>query len=147
MLTRQIRTGDRASRSWMVVLSPGEEARECLLGFAREQQIPSASFFAVGAFERAVVAYFEWEKKAYKHIPINQQVEVLSLIGDIVPDEQGTHVLHAHAVLGMSDGDARGGHLIEGHVRPTLEVTLTETSANLVRRMRDDLGIALIDVK
>ena len=131
---------------WIAVLDPGDEAKEVLTDFARAMKIESASFVAVGAFERATVGYFEWDKKAYKPIPIEQQVEVLSFIGDIVRDEKGEPSLHAHTVLGLSDGTTRGGHFLKGIVRPTLEVTFTETPAHLVRRRRPELGIALIDI-
>lgn len=131
---------------WVVVLEPGEETKESLLAFAAREQIGGASFVGLGAFERAVVAYFDWERKAGQPIPIPQQVEVLSLVGDIVRGESGEPDLHAHTVLGLSDGTTRGGHLMEGHVRPTLEVTLMETPAHLVRRMRPELGSALIDI-
>ncbi len=52
-----------------------------------------------------------------------------------------------HAVLGLRDGSVRGGHFLEGIVRPTLEVTVVETPAHLRRRKRAELGIALIDLK
>ena len=63
-----------------------------------------------------------------------------------VRDEKDEPDLHAHTVLGLPDGSTRGGHLLEGHVRPTLEVTITETPGHLVRRKKPDLGIALIDL-
>jgi predicted DNA-binding protein with PD1-like motif len=49
-------------------------------------------------------------------------------------------------VLGLSDGTTRGGHLLAGTVRPTLEVVLTEVPSKLRRKKRADLGIALIDI-
>jgi predicted DNA-binding protein with PD1-like motif len=51
-----------------------------------------------------------------------------------------------HAVLGLRDGTVRGGHFLSGTVRPTLEVTITETASHLRRKKRDDLGIALIKI-
>jgi uncharacterized protein len=130
---------------WVVVLDPGEEVKTTLIGFAHAQDLQAASFVALGAFERVRVGYFDWEKKEYLPIPIDRQVEVITLVGDIVRNEQGEPDLHAHVALGLPDGSMRGGHLLEGHVRPTLEVTLTETPLHLVRRKRADLGIALID--
>ena len=56
-------------------------------------------------------------------------------------------VQHVHVVLGLSDGSTRGGHLLKGFVRPTLEVVVTETPAKLRRRSRPEFGIALIDVR
>jgi predicted DNA-binding protein with PD1-like motif len=134
-------------RVWVLVLASGEETKEQILAFAQKENIRAASFVALGAFERAVVGYFDWERKTYMPIPINAQVEVITLVGDIAQDEKGAPSLHAHTVLGLSDGHTRGGHLLEGHVRPTLEVTLSETPAHLVRKKKPELGLALIEVE
>jgi len=130
---------------WLLVLARGEEVKAALEDFARAEKIEAASLVALGAFERAIIGYFEWEKKRYKEIPVAEQVEVITLAGDIVRGENGRPSLHAHAVLGRSDGSTRGGHLIQGLVRPTLEVTLTQSPAHLVRRRHPELGIALIE--
>lgn len=146
MQSKLVGGGDGTPRMWVVVLASGEEVKATLLSFAASEQIGGASFVGFGAFARAVVAYFDWERKAGIPIQIPQQVEVLSLVGDIVRGERGGPDLHAHTVLGLPDGTTRGGHLMEGHVRPTLDVTLTETPAHLVRRMRPELGTAIIDI-
>jgi predicted DNA-binding protein with PD1-like motif len=133
------------TRVWIAVLAEGEEAKQSLLDIAKKEKIEDASFVALGAFAKATVAYFDWQKKKYQDIPVDEQVEVISLIGDIVPDEKGKASLHAHTVLGRSDGSTRGGHLQEGHVRPTLEITITETPGHLTRRKHPELGLALIE--
>jgi uncharacterized protein len=71
---------------------------------------------------------------------------LLSAIGDTAIDDGGKPSLHVHVVLGLSDGTTRGGHLLEGVVRPTLEVTLVKTPAHLRRKKRPELGIAPIDL-
>jgi hypothetical protein len=126
-----------------VVLAKGDEAVGVLTGFVRERNIDAASLTAIGAFERAVVGYFDWDKKEYRHIPVDQQVEVLSLLGDIASAD-GKPTLHIHAVLGRRDGSVVGGHLLEGHVRPTLEVVLIEPPAHLKKRKDPETGLALI---
>ena len=68
-------------------------------------------------------------------IPVDEQVEVITLVGDIAENDKHEADLHAHTVLGRRDGSTKGGHLMEGIVRPTLEVTLTETPAHLRRRI------------
>jgi predicted DNA-binding protein with PD1-like motif len=138
---------DKGEKVWILVLAPGEEARETITEFAEKENIRAASFVALGAFSRAVIGYFDWEKKKYMPIPVNSQVEVITLVGDIAEDEKGAPSLHAHTVLGLSDGSTRGGHLIEGYVRPTLEVTLTETPLHLVRKKKPELGLALIQIE
>ena len=129
----------------LVVLDSGEEAFATLQSFAREAGISAASLTAIGAFERATVGWFDFNRRTYKNIEVNEQCEVLSAIGDIAVGDDGKASLHVHVVLGLADGSTRGGHLLKGTVHPTLEVVLTTTPATLRRRLRPDLGIALID--
>jgi len=133
------------TRVWIAVLERGEETKKQLLALAQKEGIENASFIALGAFEKVVIAYFDWEQKKYLSIPVDEQVEVITLTGDIVPHDKGKPSLHAHTVLGRRDGSTRGGHLIEGHVRPTLEITVTELPAHLKRHKHPDLGVALIE--
>jgi predicted DNA-binding protein with PD1-like motif len=133
------------TRVWIAVLEMGEEAKAQLLALAKAETIENASFVALGAFEKATVAYFDWQTKKYQNIPVDEQVEVITLVGDIVPDDKGKPSLHAHTVLGRHDGSTCGGHLIEGHVRPTLEITVTEMPAHLRRHKHPELGVALIE--
>ena len=105
-----------------------------------------ASLTAIGAFETATIGWFDFAAKTYRKIEVNEQCEVLSAIGDIATGDDGKASLHVHVVLGLSDGTTRGGHLLEGKVRPTLEVVLEEVPAGLRRRKQPDLGISLIDL-
>jgi predicted DNA-binding protein with PD1-like motif len=91
------------------------------------------------------VASFDWSSKQYRHIPIDDQVEVLSLVGDITLDDSRPKV-HAHVVVGRADATAHGGHLIEGTVRPTLEIVITALPRHLHRRFDPQSGLALIDL-
>jgi predicted DNA-binding protein with PD1-like motif len=131
-------------RTIAVVLEPGDEAMAAIASFAVEHRLGASHFTAIGAFSRAVVAYFDWSTKRYRNIEIDEQVEVLSLVGDIVI-ERDLPKAHAHVVLGKADATAHGGHLIEGRVRPTLEIIVTETPRHLRRRFDPDSKLALID--
>jgi predicted DNA-binding protein with PD1-like motif len=137
---------DTQSQTHVVILDSGEEAFAALTRFANEQAISAASLSAIGAFEKATVGWFDLATKSYKKIKVDEQCEVLSAIGDVAIGDDGKASLHVHIVLGLADGSTRGGHLLEGTVRPTLEVVLTEAPAKLRRRKRADLGIALIDL-
>ena len=131
-------------RTFVAVLSTGDEALTALTSVAIEHALGACQVSAIGAFERVVVAYFDWTTRRYRNISIDEQVEVLALSGDITI-ESDTPKLHAHVVVGKSDGSAHGGHLVEGHVRPTLEVVLTELPRHLYRRFDSASGLALID--
>jgi predicted DNA-binding protein with PD1-like motif len=131
--------------TYVVVCDPGDEAVAALTQFAQAEDLEAASIAAVGAFEHAVVGWFDRAAKDYRRIRVDEQCEVLSLLGDVAQGQDGP-ILHMHTVLGLSDGTTRGGHLLEGKVFPTLEVVVTETPAQLRKVMRPDIGIALIDL-
>ena len=133
-------------RTFVLVLDPGEEAFSTISDFAGKQQLGAASLTALGAFSTATVGWFDLAGKTYVKIPVEEQCEVLAALGDIAIDDNGKPSLHVHVVLGLSDGSTRGGHLMDGLVRPTLEVTLVETPVHLRRKKRPELGIALIDL-
>ena len=131
--------------TYAVVLDTGDEVIGELGKFVREEEVEAASLTAIGAFSGAVLGYFQWETKQYKKIPVDEQVEVLSLIGDVAVGDQGP-TLHLHAVLGKADGSVVGGHLIEACVRPTLEVILIQPPSYLRKRKDPETGLALIDI-
>lgn len=137
---------DGVERAFVLILDRGEEAFKTITEFADGEKITGASVSAIGAFSQAKVGWFDLTAKKYKPIEVNEQCEVLSLIGDVAQGDDGKASLHLHAVLGLQDGTVRGGHLLPGLVQPTLEVTITETVVHLRRKKRSDLGIALIDV-
>src|SRR6267154_5549323 len=141
----QLVAGEPVGQIRIVILDSGEEAFVTLTRFANEARITAASITAIGAFGRATIGWFDFAAKTYKTIEVNEQCEVLSAIGDVAVGDDGKASLHIHIVLGLSDGSTRGGHLLAGTVRPTLEVVLTEVPSKLRRKKRADLGIALID--
>ncbi len=132
-------------RTYAVVMSAGDEAMSCLERFAREAGLSAASLTAIGAFRSAELAYFDWETRRYLPIPVEDQVEVASLIGDVAIGPDGKAAIHAHVVLGTRSGAAIAGHLKKAEVRPTLEVIVTESPAYLRKRHDPASGLALID--
>jgi len=134
---------DSTQKTFAVILETGEEAMGALLAFAKEHKVTAGHFTGIGAFSRLVLGYFDWEKKEYLRNTLDEQVEVVSLIGDIAL-EKNQPKIHAHLVAGRRDGRAMGGHFIEGVVRPTLEIVLVESPVYLRREFDPASGIALI---
>ena len=135
---------EASERTHVLVFETGDDVIPLLLAFAREHHLDASHFSAIGAFQRLTLGYFDWAKKDYERIPIDEQVEVVSLLGDIARKGREPQV-HAHAVVAKRDGTAHGGHLLEATVRPTLEVILVESPAHLARRFDPQSGLALID--
>jgi predicted DNA-binding protein with PD1-like motif len=137
----EISDGDR--RVVVVAVDKGEDAVAAINDVAERYGIRGARVTAVGGFQSAELGYFDRKKRDYVRIPVRDQVEVLSLLGDIA-DKQGRAALHVHAVLGYRDGTTVGGHLLRGAVWPTLEVILTEVGASLIKQVDQETGLALL---
>jgi len=136
---------DTPERTVAVIMDRGDEVMSQLLRFAIDNNLIASRLTGIGAFESATVGYFDWDRKTYDRIPVDEQVEVLSLVGDIALDGSKPKV-HAHVVLGRRDGSTVGGHLLEARVRPTLEVMIVDSPAYLRRVCDPDSGIALIRI-
>ena len=132
-------------KTFVLVFDKGEEVVAGLHEFATRQHIAAAHLTAVGAFHDVRLGYFERARKDYKHISLREQVEVLALVGNIAL-AKGQPKLHAHVVVGKSDGTAHGGHLLEAHVWPTLEVVAVESPRHLRRTIDEETGLALLQV-
>ncbi len=129
----------------VLVFEKGDEVIERLLAFANEGQITAASFTGIGAFSDVTLGFFDRDRKDYTRIRVAEQVEVLTLAGDVAVKD-GEPQVHAHVVVGKADGTAWGGHLLEGHVWPTLELVLVESAAELRRTVDEETGLPLISV-
>ena len=134
-------------RTFAVILQKGDEAMHCLQDFAVKEGLGASQVTAIGALSSAKLAFFDWETKQYRPIPVEEQVEVASLVGDIAVGPDGKPSVHVHAVLGRRDGTALAGHLQEGHVRPTLEIIITESPVHLCKVKDPESGLALISAR
>ena len=133
-------------KTLVLIFETGDEVAGALQQFAKGQGLGGSSFKAIGALSYAKLGWFNWETKQYDPACIlDEQVELLSLIGDIALKD-GKPQVHAHVVVGRSDGTAHGGHLLEARVRPTCELILTESPAHLQKKLDPESGIALIQV-
>ncbi len=132
-------------RTFAIILDNHDEVIESIRFFATAKKLAAAQFTAIGAFSEATLGFFDFSIKDYKKIEVKEQVEVLTLNGDISLFNDNQQV-HAHVVLGKNDGSTYGGHLLSAIVHPTLEIILTESPAHLHREMDKEAGIPLIKI-
>jgi predicted DNA-binding protein with PD1-like motif len=129
-----------------LIFETGDEIAGELQRFSKSQELAGSSFKAIGALSYAKLGWFNWETKKYDlACVLDEQLELLSLIGDIALRDEEPQV-HAHVVVGRSDGTAHGGHLLEARVRPTCELVLIESPTHLQKKIDPESGIALIQV-
>ena len=134
-----------SQNAFVLVLAPDESIVDGIMEFARTEGVRAARLTAIGGFAKAVLGYFSRDRLSYEHIPIDEQVELLSFVGDITTKD-GEPLLHAHVVVGHRDGHTTGGHLIAATVWPTVELFADVYSDPIVKKQRAELGIATIEI-
>ena len=131
-------------KTFALIMETGDEVIDVLKQFAASQNLAGSSFKAIGALSYVKLGWFNWESKQYEvSVEITEQVELLSLIGDIAL-KAGEPQVHAHVSVGRRDGRAFGGHLLKGIVRPTCELILTENPEHLQKSFDPESGLTLI---
>ena len=139
------KTLNQNPRVYALIFDTGEEIVAGIEAFAGEHSLTASQVSAIGAVQAATLGYFDWTRKDYRRIELDEQLEVLSLNGDIALSDRQPR-LHAHAVFGRADASTCGGHLMRAVVRPTLEVIVMETPGYLRREMDAETGLPLVSI-
>lgn len=116
------------TRAYQVGFSTGDEVLSGLTDLAKAEGIRSAQITGLGGLSTALLAFGDPSigSFVFKLIPIDAKSELVSLDGT-VSMRDGEPNVHLHAVVALSDGSTRGGHVLELHVNPVAEVTILVT--------------------
>ena len=138
--------------TYILRFEDGEIFPDRLAEFVSSKGVTGGHFTAIGAMQRARIAFFDVGAKEYRDREINEQTEVLALVGNVAM-HAGERIVHAHITLGRADYSVLGGHLRHGVVRPTLELVLAVTStgsaeddAALRRKIDPQFGLPALDL-
>ncbi len=137
-----VRHGDR----YVIRFEEGEVFPDRLLAFLAANAIRGGSFTGIGAMSRSTIAFFDIERKEYLDRELDEQMEVLAVVGNVAMHEDEP-LIHAHITLGRKDYSVLGGHLRSGVVRPTLEITLDLSAKALERAVDPKCGLPTLDLK
>ena len=146
MQSRLIAKNPGGDRTYAVVFAKGDEVLSGLTEFAGREKLTSGFFTAIGALRQARFGWFDEARKAFRHIPVNEQVELVSLIGN-VSLVNGTPQIHAHGAVAFHDGQMRGGHLLQAIAWPTLELFFTACPATLIKTHDAETDLSFFDLK
>jgi predicted DNA-binding protein with PD1-like motif len=144
-LPRAALLSDGDAKTYLLVFHTGQEVMKGLLAFARKHKLVAGHLTGIGAVIGAVIGYFDPPKKTYLRLRETEQLEVLSLTGNLALFDNAPF-LHIHVALGRRDGSTRGGHLFEATVRPTVELVLTAYTNPVRRKIVPEWGLDLLDV-
>ena len=126
-------------------LESGEALNASLLDWLAGQDIGYAVMTGLGAVSGATVSYWNGETREYEQHELNEQMEVVSLIGNATMKE-GRPFTHIHVTLGRRDLSVVGGHLNDLVVNPNLEIWLRAEDATVDRTLDERSGLFLMDL-
>lgn len=121
----------------------GEEVISLLTEFARENNISFASFTLIGASKEVTLSYYNLETKSYEDKTISEDMEILSVIGNIAIKENAPFI-HAHGVFGRRDLSPIGGHIKSLTISATGEMFLTLYPKAISREYDEETGLFLL---
>jgi predicted DNA-binding protein with PD1-like motif len=143
-LPRSALLSDGDTKTYLLVYRTGQEVMKGLLEFAKKHKLVAGHLTGIGAISDAIIGFFDPRKNTYQRIHEKGQAEVLSLTGNLALNKDEPF-FHVHVALGRRDGSARGGHLFEATVRPTVELVLTASPKPVRRKIDPVTGLPLLD--
>ena len=120
----------KGGRTFRLNMTKGDEIMSGLAEFAEKYHIKNGHFTGVGAINKGLFGWSDVERGlGQKKIELNQEAEIVSMIGSISQNAQGQPTVHAHGSVALSDGTVKGGHWWEAHVSIIAEIFVTEEEA------------------
>jgi hypothetical protein len=116
------------SRTFEVMFGPGDEIMSGLTEFAEKNHITKGYISGIGGLATATLGWGDPQKGGVKTIPVEQKCELASFLGNI-STERGKVYVHAHAVVSFSDGSTKGGHVVDAHANPFVEIFIVTTDS------------------
>lgn len=136
---------EKTGKVIVVRLEPGEDILKSIEKIVAENSLQSGHLSLIGAVSRVHLGYFDLEAKVYKDFTIDEDLEIVSCVGNISRLDDD-YVVHAHIVASDVNGKCYAGHLMEGcEVSVTIEIVITEFPE--MKRARDEAtGLNLLDL-
>jgi uncharacterized protein len=135
----------RVGDAFVVRLETGEEIFSTLAEFARAVAIDAAHVSGIGSAYHVVLGYFDRQAREYSRHTVEEEVEIVSLLGNIALKD-GQPFPHLHVTVSGRDYRPLAGHFFEGYVGGTCEVVVRPLSGYLQRSQDEATGLYLLDV-
>ena len=122
----------------------GDEIIGCILDVCQKEEIMSAAFSGIGGCSEAQIQTFLPETGTFESQTLSGMLELVSLNGNIVSDDQKELYHHTHAVFSYKDGERHcvaGGHIKSITVLYTAEIELRPVVGGMIgRRFNPETG-------
>lgn len=131
-------------RSFLGRFECGDDLLSALTDFCKQNQIKMGVFNLIGAVQKAMMGYYNQEKKEYVDcINLNKKLEISACMGNISLKDNEIMV-HAHITLSDYNGKTYGGHLRPGTIVFAAEFFIQELCGKqLIRGKDENTGLPL----
>ncbi len=124
----------------IVRLFPEENILSSLKHIAQKHRIQTAIILSgIGQIENPTLGYFR-EKNNYMPNTFTGIYELLTVSGTIIHSDDQYHI-HIHVTIGDEDKNVLGGHLIDGTVSVTNEISLIKTTLSTTKTLSKKTGL------
>jgi predicted DNA-binding protein with PD1-like motif len=123
-----------------------DEVIATLNQFAADHEIPSGRIQAVGSVMDATLAWWNDATNKVETYSAEGQFEVVSFLGNLATPAEGCQRVHAHAVLAGPGGALIGGHVVNMHVRASLEVSVTAFHVPVTRAFNKAFNLCTLEI-
>ncbi|MBN1802769.1 MAG: DNA-binding protein [Candidatus Lokiarchaeota archaeon] len=125
---------------------PDEDIIDAIKEMVLKHDIKSGLVNVIGALKKTTIGYFDIEIKNYKFKTLDEDVELISCMGNVSYDHAGP-IVHLHVSLGKNDFNVIGGHLSQPSiVSITAEVLIYEINHKLTRSTDPMFGLSLLNL-
>ncbi len=126
--------------NYYVRMDRGDEIINSLMEVCKKESIPSAVYSGIGGCQSAELQVFIPETGSFETERLEGMLELVSINGNLVRDENGQLFHHTHALFTFKkDGqhEIAGGHLKATTVLYTAEIELRPTVGGAISRKFD----------
>ncbi len=133
--------------AYLIRLERGEELIASLIEFANSEQVKGGFLHGLGGAESASIGIYKIDTdKQYHFTDFEEELEVISLNGNIATDADDQVMVHCHATISGADLKTFGGHVKKMVIAGTCEIFVDTRTGPLSRVMDDSIGLKLLDI-
>ena len=127
-------------KTYYVRLDKGDEVISSILEVCRTERVESATFSGIGGCSEAQIQTFIPDSGTFETRTLGGMLELVSLTGNIVSNDQGELNHHTHATLAYKDGDEHriaAGHIKSITISYTGEIEIRPVIGGTIRMQHD----------
>ena len=128
----------------LVRLEKGEEIVESIRNLAFKEKIKLGTISGIGAVNKATIGLFEVDTKEYHTIDLEEDMEIVSLGGNIT-EKDGEAYIHLHMAVSNSTYNVKAGHLNSAIISSTGEIFIDIIEGSVGRRFDKEAGLNLLE--